>query len=186
MKYLILVLSSCFVFGLFSCGDGDGGGGKEKDSLNPTQISFTLDSIEYKWTEGYEGPMAGGQYLDSSAQGWFDGDILNLVASPIASFIYYSGDPADYYLGDPADIIKVEIEVNSTDEYAAVTVDISGDAYDTYSGNLTFDITALGEVGEFIVGTFTGTIYTGSDASVEHDVTNGSFKVIRLFDEFPN
>ncbi len=167
MKYLMVFLS-CLVFGLFSCADSGGG----SDTTDPVQIAFTFDGVDYKWTEGFDGThdtSSGVIDIESSAQGWSE----YLFASETT----YGLHPIpNYFYMDNSGI---------TGSYSTIAyISFPDDNEHSYNGDVTCDITTYDNVGGLIIGTFTGVVKDNASASdATHDI-NGSFKVIRLSDDF--
>jgi hypothetical protein len=134
-------------------------------------IRFTLDGTAYDFTKGTtdieaaafgniltQGPWVfmGGTSEEVSSEEEPDNGIMILI----------NGTTADTYSLDP------------TDEETMFMVIVNGVGYNQESGSVI--VTAVGEVGGAIEGTFSGTV-EGAETSVS--LTDGSFRVKRITDD---
>ncbi len=167
------------------------------DDSPSAKISFTIaeDSYTYSWSAGYYGTATdtGGVAVESSAQAWYstDGSELMISAMPAACDIgLYSEDPSNNV---PASYIYIQAPDAETagtynltyangDYVEIVLNDIS---YQIESGvdSISLTITAYGDAGGYLEGTFSGTLTNPDDSTDYITITNGTIKAKVLVDD---
>lgn len=167
------------------------------DDSPSTKISFTIaeDAYTYSWSAGYYGTATdtGGVAVESSAQAWYstDGSELMISAMPAACDI---GD----YLDDPTNNIPANyIYMQAPDVYTTGDYNLTyanGDyvelvlddiSYQILSGvdSISLTITAYGDAGGYLEGTFSGTLTNPDDTTDYITITNGVIKARVLVDD---
>ncbi|MBP7901619.1 MAG: hypothetical protein KA015_02260 [Spirochaetes bacterium] len=159
MKNMFLIL----FFVLTACSGSDNNGNPEENGF----IKFEIDGDSYNFT----GEAEGGYFPDSSDESFFQADAVDENNSKNNISFRISGDLAEKeYVTDKS---LIWITFNDV-QYSAVSFD---------DKDFKVTITDLGEEGEMVRGTFSGTLENDSDSDVDKTFkVSGSFSVFRNYD----
>lgn len=171
ISYFIMILITSISFNLVGCNEEE-----------------TVDNPEYNISFTYNGTIDGVEFTNHTVK-FTKGDTVSAEGNPMGSY---------YDSGNRAQIVAFPTQHDCTAgwnvQYVAVYLDfVGGDADIGYSeeidssirnfwqnNNITFKISNNGDVGEKIIGTFSGDISDGDSIGI---ISEGKFCVLRTEDK---